>query len=69
MMHSLKKSPELRRKYKQLCKNHKKKILSPILDCETRWNSTYAMLFQAMQMQKVISEFRPQIQILVPYLI
>jgi len=40
-------------KYQKVCRDLNEKILAPILDVPTRWNSTYFMLFRALQMRKV----------------
>jgi len=52
-MTSLKYSTPKRRQYKELCKSKGIKLYAPILDVSTRWNSTYAMLFRALQMREV----------------
>jgi len=40
-------------KYKEVCKDLNEQILAPILDVPTRWNSSYLMLYHAVQMRKV----------------
>jgi hypothetical protein len=52
-MQYLKRSPVKRQAYESICKNMGKKVYAPILDVETRWNSTYVMLFRSMQMREV----------------
>ena len=42
-----------REKYAETCEKMQKKILAPILDVDTRWNSTYAMLFRALEIRPV----------------
>ena len=52
-MEILKNSVAKRQEYKKMCKSLGKDAYSPLLDVETRWNSTYAMLFRACQMSDV----------------
>ena len=40
-------------KYKEVCTDLNEQILVPILDVPTRWNSSYLMLYHAVQMRKV----------------
>jgi len=49
----LKKTGLAHEKYMETCKQLKRKPLAPILDVETRWNSTYAMLLRALQIKGV----------------
>jgi len=39
--------------YQELCEKMGKQAYKPILDVDTRWNSTYSMLLQALQMREV----------------
>jgi len=55
-MKTLKYSVTKRHAYKKKCKELNVKFQVPILDVPTRWNSTYAMLFRVLQMQKVSSK-------------
>jgi hypothetical protein len=52
-MHLIKVSNSWYREYDTLCKNVGRRTRAPILDVNTRWNSTYAMLYRALQMQEV----------------
>jgi len=49
----LKNTGSAREKYGETCEKMQKKILAPILDVDTRWNSTYSMLFRALQIRGV----------------
>ena len=52
-MFALKYSNIKRYIYKEKCQSLGEKIHAPVLDVDTRWNSTYLMLFQAVKMRKV----------------
>ena len=53
-MKGIKNSTPIRSQYKKICEELGERYYEPVLDCETRWNSTYSMLCRALQMQKVI---------------
>ena len=54
-MHVLKYSNKAREVLENNCKSRfEGKIYQPIVDCKTRWNSTYAMLARAHQLQPVL---------------
>ena len=52
-MNLLKFSNTHRSSYEKACKDSDRKILAPVLDVPTRWNSMYAMLYHALQMRAV----------------
>jgi hypothetical protein len=52
-MNHLKYSNTKRYAYEQACRTLGEEILAPILDVVTRWNSTYVMLYRALQMRRV----------------
>jgi hypothetical protein len=56
LLMSVKNSNIKRELLKAACAEKNLAILAPILDVETRWNSTYAMIFRAIQLRKVMSE-------------
>ena len=49
----LKNSPLLLDKLLEICTIRKVKFLKPILDIDTRWNSTYLMIARQILMQNV----------------
>jgi hypothetical protein len=61
-MKVLKNSNVKQEAYEVLCNQLRKKAFAPLLDVDTRWNSTYAMLFRAKQMSEV--SFRIGIEIM-----
>ena len=56
-MKSLKYSTPKKGVYQNKCQDMETKVYDPILDVDTRWNSTYAMLLRALEMQEVAMEF------------
>ena len=49
-------SPTIRRLMIQICTEKEVEFLIPIIDVQTRWNSTYDMLVRAISIKDIISE-------------
>lgn len=47
LVRKIRKSVQMRQKLKKLCGMYHVRYLVPILDCKTRWNSTYDMILRA----------------------
>ena len=62
MLHEIfKKGPKRYNAYVRLCTKAKKHWLSPNLDCDTRWNSTYIMFLSAIRQKVTLQYFHDQL--------
>ena len=56
LVRKIRRSPKIRRLMAKICKEKEILCMIPIIDVQTRWNSTYDMLVRAIKIKDIISD-------------